>query len=129
MALENWARNWSSGAGATGEDVAAQYHADAVRWDAAIDLTTKGAAGIAAVAQGFLSACPDAICEIRNRIDAGDTVIIEWTWSGTHTGDVEGWPATGKRVVSTGCNVLELDGDLIRDERAYFDLEGLKLRG
>jgi len=52
---------------------------------------------------------PDAICEIRNRMDVGDTA--------------------GKRVVSTGCDILELDGDLIRNERAYFDLEGLKLRG
>lgn len=128
MALDNWAKNWSASVGSTGESVATQYHADAVRWDASIDLKTKGTAELVALAQGFLDSCPDAVCEVRNQLELGDTVIIEWTWTGTHTGDMEGWPATGKKVVVTGCNVIELDGGLIRNERSYFDYEGMKLR-
>jgi steroid delta-isomerase-like uncharacterized protein len=60
------------------------------------------------------------------QVERGSTVAVEWTWSGTHTGDFEGWPATGKAFVLEGCNILELDGGLIRNERAYWDWESLR---
>ena len=126
MALENWARNWSCGNGAKAADVASQYTDDAVRRDVNTNLVSKGPEGVAAFADLFFGAAPDAVCQVVTQIQVGDTVAIEWTWSGTHTGDIEGWPATGKRFTVEGCNIIVLDGDKIRDERSYWDWESLR---
>lgn len=124
MALDDWAKSWSAGLGSTGKDVASQYHDDAVRYDR--ELVSQGKEAIAALADAFLGAVPDAVLDIMTQIEQGSTVVIEWSWSGTHTGDLPGWPATGKRFRTTGCNVIELDGDLIREERSYWDWESLR---
>jgi hypothetical protein len=42
---------------------------------------------------------------------------------------MEGWPATGKKFTNGGCNVIELDGDLIREERSYWDWDSLRGQG
>lgn len=80
---------------------------------------------VPAFAQGFLDAVPDAVCSVRSSVQVGDTVVVEWTWSGTHAGDMEGWPATGGAFASHGCSVVRLEGDLISTEAAYWDKETL----
>ena len=126
MALENWAGSWSCGKGATSADVAAMYHEDGVRRDVNTSMVSEGPKGMTAFADMFFAAVPDAVCEVRTQVERGSTVAIEWTWSGTHTGDIEGWPATGKTFVLEGCNIIELDGGLIRDERSYWDWDSLR---
>jgi steroid delta-isomerase-like uncharacterized protein len=124
--VERWIRSWSPGMGPTkGETVAALYTQDAERWDIAIDLRTVGREALADFADGFLHALPDSVCELRARSQAGDTVLIEWTWRGTHTGDSEAWPAKGEPVVLVGANVLRIDGDLICAETSYWDKAAL----
>jgi len=120
--VEQWARSWSPGTSpGKGETVAAMYTEDGERWDVSIDSRSVGRAALAAFAEGFLGAVPDAVCEVRASAQHGDTVVIEWTWRGTHTGDMEGWPAKGEPVTLPGCNVAQLDGDLIRVEHSYWD--------
>jgi steroid delta-isomerase-like uncharacterized protein len=128
MALErdSWARNWSSGQGATPADVAAQYHENAVRRDVNTSLVSEGPKGVTAFAEMFFAAVPDAVCEVRTWLQTGDTLAVEWTWSGTHTGDLEGWPATGKKFTLEGCNITQLRDGLIVDERSYWDWESLR---
>jgi len=46
----------------------------------------------------FADAYPDAECTIDDMIAEGDRVVTRKTFSGTHTGDFGGIPATGKRV-------------------------------
>jgi steroid delta-isomerase-like uncharacterized protein len=122
-----WIRSWSPGSGPTkGETVGALYTDDAERWDVAIDSRLTGRDAMVAFAAGFLDAMPDAVCELRNSAQDGDTVLIEWTWRGTHTGDSEAWPARGESVVLVGCNVLRLGADgLIRSETSYWDKTAL----
>jgi len=124
MSLENWAKSWSPGSGGTPADVAAQYHPDAVRYDR--ELRTEGRHGVTAFADGFMRAAPDAVLEVRTRVDQGSTVVIEWVWHGTHTGDVEGWPATGEKFMLEGCNVFQVEDGRIREERSYWDWEQLR---
>ena len=126
MALENWARNWSCGSGATPADVAAMYHPNGVRRDVNTSMVSEGPKGMTAFAEMFFAACPDAVCEVRTWMEDGDTLAVEWTWSGTHTGDLEGWPATGKRFTLEGCNITLLQDGLILDERSYWDWESLR---
>jgi len=126
MALENWARNWSCGKGARPGDVASQYHEDAVRRDVNTNLVSEGPKGVSAFAEMYFAAVQDAVCEVVTQVQAGDTLAIEWTWSGTHTGDIEGWPATGKHFTLEGCNIIKLDGGKIREERSYWDWDSLR---
>jgi steroid delta-isomerase-like uncharacterized protein len=126
MALENWARSWSCGAGATSADVAAHYHEDAIRREVNTGTIWEGPKGVTEFADLMFGAAPDAVCKIRTQVERGSTVAVEWTWTGTHTGDLEGWTATGKEFVLEGCTVIELDDGLIRDERAYWDWESLR---
>lgn len=97
MALEKWAHNWSSAHGATADDVAAQYHPDAEYWVVPMGTRTAGR-DMRAHAELVFAACPDAVAEIRSRVDAGATTVIEWTWSGTFTG----CPPPGHRSSCTG---------------------------
>lgn len=121
--VQQWARNWSPAFGTKGDVVAAMYTEDGGRWDAPTNGRTEGRSALAAFADAFFAAASDALCEVRHASESEDgTVAIEWTWSGTHTGDMEGWPARGEQFVWTGCQVLQTEGGLIRDERAYWDM-------
>ena len=50
MALENWARNWSCGSGATPADVAAMYHENGVRREVNTGMVSEGPKGMTAFA-------------------------------------------------------------------------------
>lgn len=117
-----WGRRWSPGSGPTkGDDVAALYAEDAERWDPSIGSRISGKAAITAFANGFLGALPDSIVEMRSITDDGTRVVVEWTWRGTHTGDMEGWPARGESVELIGINVLTIVDGLIAGENSYWD--------
>jgi hypothetical protein len=46
---------------------------------------------------------------------------VEWTFRGTHTRDLPGLPARGEDIALHGVSVCVMDGDLIREERVYWD--------
>jgi steroid delta-isomerase-like uncharacterized protein len=76
---------------------------------------------------GFLKAFPDGRIVANQTLVSGDTVAMEWTFTGTQTGTMEGptgtIPASGKRVTLKGAEFLRVDSQgLIVDERGYFDL-------
>jgi steroid delta-isomerase-like uncharacterized protein len=122
----NWARQWSPGSGpAKGDSVASQYTEDCERWNVSIDDRVVGREGITAFADGFMGALPDAVCEVRSVTEQGDRVVVEWTWQGTHAGDLPGWPATGGTMLLHGCNVITLVDGLIHREVSYWDKETL----
>lgn len=124
MALEGWAQSWSVGSGACADDVAALYHEDAEYWAVPLGARTAGR-DMKAYAAAFFAAAPDAICEVRGRVDAGSRTVLEWTWSGTWTGDLAGRTATGRPFISHGCSVFDVEDGRIRAERGYWDWEAL----
>jgi predicted ester cyclase len=51
-----------------------------------------------------------------------EAIIIEVTFSGTHKGQWNGIPATGRRVQFPLCAIFPFDeNDRLAGERAYFD--------
>jgi steroid delta-isomerase-like uncharacterized protein len=72
-------------------------------------------------ADGF----PDGALTVERVISAGDTVVVEFTGRGTHTGDlVTGTgtiPATGRSVTLQLCDVLEFRDGKVQRQRTYFD--------
>lgn len=65
---------------------------------------------VSTLVQGF----PDVRFEIVELIAEGDTVVVRWKWSGTHTGTFRGYAATGRRVTNDGVVIYtERDGRLV----------------
>jgi predicted ester cyclase len=51
--------------------------------------------------------------------------VIEFTASGTQTGELSGIPPTGRSVSADVCNVVEVRDGKIYREREYYDVMGL----
>ncbi len=106
----------------SGERIAGAYTPDGVR----IELARPGArlegrAAIASHVQAYLEAVPDCALEIRGSFESNGVTTLEWTWGGTHTGDIPGFPARGETIRLSGVSVLVMEGDLVKEERVYWD--------
>lgn len=56
-------------------------------------------------------AFPDIHFTVDDAIAEGDRVVVRWTARGTHQGEYEGIPATGKRSEFTGVDALRFVDD------------------
>jgi steroid delta-isomerase-like uncharacterized protein len=56
---------------------------------------------------------PDQRFEVQQLIAEGDSVAVTWLWTGTHRGDLPGFPASGKPITMSGATVYSFDGDRI----------------
>ncbi len=76
--------------------------------------------------QGWATAFPDSKATIDGTHVAGERVILELTWRGTHQGALHTTkgpiPPTGKRIEMRSCVICELAGDKTRVQRQYFDM-------
>jgi steroid delta-isomerase-like uncharacterized protein len=75
--------------------------------------------------QNWADGFPDGRITVDNMVAAGDSVVVEFTGRGTHTGTLRtsmgDIPATGKAVTLKLCDVIEFrDGKIVR-QRSYFD--------
>jgi steroid delta-isomerase-like uncharacterized protein len=77
----------------------------------------------------WADAFPDGRITIGNLIDVGDTVVVEFTGRGTHTGALAvpggSIAATGRPVTLQLCDVLELADGKVTTQRTYFDAASL----
>jgi steroid delta-isomerase-like uncharacterized protein len=76
-------------------------------------------------AMAWLRAFPDARIDVHNELVAGNWIIQEFTFSGTHEdtlsspgGDI---PATHKKLTGRAVQIFRVDGETIGDTRLYFD--------
>jgi hypothetical protein len=89
------------------------------------DVRVEGREAAAQYAMAWLTAFPDARITVHNELEAGDWVVQEFTFEGTHTetlstpaGEI---PATNRRLRGRGVQILRTDGDTVADTRLYFD--------
>jgi len=75
-----------------------------------------------AVGQMFANAFPTGRIDLRQLHTAGDTAIVEFTGSGTHTGDLMGIAPTRHQMSMNVCTVLTVRGGKIVSEREYMDM-------
>ena len=85
-----------------------------------------GRAAIMARKSMGLAAVSDFQLQITNRVVHGSQLSAEWVATGTHTGDLPGMPATGRRFTLRGITVsVRQDGKIVR-EAIYYDLDHLR---
>jgi steroid delta-isomerase-like uncharacterized protein len=120
MALTRLQEAWNT---RSGEGVSLAFTPDGVRIEYALPgARLEGRAAIAAHTQNYIHAVPDCFLEIRNEVRGEDgSVTVEWVYRGTHTGDLPNLPARGATVDLHGVSVCEMEGELVREERVYWD--------
>ncbi|MEU9393199.1 ester cyclase [Streptomyces sp. NPDC048324] len=87
--------------------------------------TLQGPEGFTQLAKAMFDAMPDGKYTLDHLTSQGDTVVIEYTTSGTQTGDLTlpagTLPATGRHVTVHACDIYEIHDGKIHEGRAYLD--------
>ena len=68
---------------------------------------------------------PDQRFEILQLLADGDSVAMTWLWSGTHHGDIPGFPASGRLLRMSGITVYDFEGDRVRGHWQVKDVLGV----
>jgi steroid delta-isomerase-like uncharacterized protein len=118
-ALEEWAAAWST---ADAARLASIFTDDCVYEDPTMGVLTHGKAELTAFADGIFAAIPDFTIELSARFACSGWAGMEWTMSGTHSGDLPALPATGKPFTLRGASILELSTDRIGRCTDYWDM-------
>ena len=115
------------------EEVWNKHNPDAVDEIYAPDLVNHSAppgmpndrAGMKALVGMYLGAFPDLKVTIDFLVAEGDKVVNRYTATGTHTGELMGIPATGKRIEMTGIAVVRVAGGKIAELWTESDTMGM----
>ena len=117
--FDDWALAWTSN---DPELVLALFVDDCLFEDVTFGVVAHGKEELRSFANRAFAAIPDFKYRLTGRFATEEWGVIEWVMSGTHTGDLPGIPATGRRFSSVrGTTVLELEAGKIRRESDYWD--------
>ncbi|HEU4513245.1 MAG TPA: ester cyclase [Nocardioidaceae bacterium] len=87
--------------------------------------TVQGPDGFVAFNTALFEAMPDAQFTLDHLTAQGETVVVEYTGRGTHTGDLVlpagTVPATGRSITVHVCEIDEIRNDKITSARVYVD--------
>ena len=74
----------------------------------------QGPEGARQFAQAYLTGFPDCHIVFHEIVREGDTLVVRWTATGTHTGDLAGIPPSGKKMNLPGLTLWRFkDGKFI----------------
>ena len=85
----------------------------------------RGPDGVRSIAKKYRDAFPDMHMKIDDLLAVDDKVIARWTSTGTHEGELDGMPPTGKHVTITGMSISRFEGGRIAEAWPIFDALGL----
>jgi steroid delta-isomerase-like uncharacterized protein len=107
------------------EDRIRELNAESTVLEAPGEVRLQGREPATQYAMAWLNAFPDAQVTVNNELHAGDWVVQEFTFAGTHedtlstpTGDI---PATNRRLNGRGVQIIRVEDGAIADVRLYFD--------
>jgi|SRR5438105_11649302 len=102
-----------------------ELNGENVVFEAPGDVQIEGRDATTGYALGWIQAFPDARLVIHNDLVAGDWVIQEGTFEGTHEGTLSSpagdIPATHKRLNGRCVQIFKIEGDVITETHLYFD--------
>ena len=86
----------------------------------------EGSDAIVTVLQAWKTAFPDVKGTVNKALANGDTVNLEVTWRGTHSGPLEtpngSLPASGKSFTLVTAWSMDVQNGKIKNSRHYFDI-------
>ena len=83
------------------------------------------AAGWAAFMGAFTTALPDAQIAVHGSLAERDLVASRWTITGTHRGEFQGAPPTGRQVTMSGIDISRVVDGKVAEHWAQFDFLGV----
>ena len=102
-----------------------ELNGDNVVFEAPGDVHVEGQDAATQYAMAWLNAFPDAKTTVTNELDAGDWLVQEFTFEGTHQGTLASpggeIPATNRRLVGRGVQIFRVERGKVVDTRLYFD--------
>ncbi len=108
------------------EGCKAAMTSDCVYDEVATSRRLQGVGDIITCWQEWKEAMPDVKGTVTNACASGNTVVLEVTWKGTHTGPLKSpsgeIPASGKQQTTRASWILNFDGGKITASRHYFDM-------
>lgn len=107
-------------------DSAMPLVSEAIEWTVLpFGITVRGPEGFRQMFAGFKVPFPDSTIQVKNVIDGGDWVVMEYNFVGTHKGILTTpggeVPATGRPINIPGIEVYRLQNGKIVEFRTYFD--------
>ena len=107
------------------DSIAGSVAPDCVMIEEGSGRTLTGPDGFTQLAKALFDAMPDGKFTLDHLTSEGDRVAIEYTGSGTQTGDlvlhVGTVPPTGRSVTVHGVDVYEIEDGKVKEARAYVD--------
>lgn len=97
------------------------YHEDAVVEDSLMETPIVGRAAIANRKRAEFLGISGAQIHITQRFALGDQVVAEWVVTGTHAGDLWGFPASGQAINIRGLTAVTRRDGKISKESLYYD--------
>jgi len=89
------------------------------------DVRLEGRDAATGYAMEWLNAFPDARITVHNELVAGDWVVQEFTFEGTHTAPMQSpmgeIPPTSRSLKGRAVQIFKVEGDAVVDTRLYFD--------
>jgi steroid delta-isomerase-like uncharacterized protein len=108
---------WNTG----NADVAKQlYNDDALRSDPNQSRPARGSQEIARYVAEVRAAFPDFELEINEKVFETSRLVTHWTCTGTHNGEFQGIPATGRRINISGLALARIENGKVAEEHLYF---------
>ena len=106
-------------------------HSDFVCWDPNSETgEIRGAQTIKSEIEYFRNAVPDLTYTVEDQIAEGDKVLMRWTARGTHQGELQGLPPTGKRVKVAGMVISRsAEGKFVESWEVYDTLGMMRQLG
>jgi steroid delta-isomerase-like uncharacterized protein len=88
-------------------------------------MTLPGPDGLKQYVAMYRRAFPDTHFTIEDEIAEEEKIVTRWTVRGTHLGELQGIPPTGKQVVVTGIVISQLVGGKLQEGWSNFDALGM----
>jgi steroid delta-isomerase-like uncharacterized protein len=118
--ITDWASAWSSSTAV--EKFTSLFTDDCVYEDVPLGAVSHGKTELQGFYNTIFNVFPDFKVELTAQFIAGNRAGAEWTFSGTHKGDLPGLPATNKHVSVRAASVFEIEGGKLKRCSDYFDM-------
>ena len=104
------------------EAVVSFFVEDCIYEDVALGALNRGKSEVRTFVQATLTAIPDFKIELKSVFATVDRLASEWIMTGTQTGDLPGFPATGKSFSVPVASIMEFQNGKIRRNTDYWNL-------